>query len=200
MSFFDKLLFSVTILSIMAAGCTGSHSTSTRDQKYEEIFIPKQNPKYGIVDSFYVINAESPMTPTPENLGARFEELKEKQYFDISDIDTPVVVKASKISPPVIGDLNGDQIPDALYPYEILGGSKEDSFYLFYLVLLNNGEYLVPVEHFYAGCREAELYTRFESISDSGLVKGHQVPGIYNKYPDKFPIQYIFDGKELVAP
>lgn len=192
-SFFTIFVACFLFFSCSEAGGVGK--TAEEDLPY----VPKRTPRYGIVDSFVRLHTDVPMVPTEANSKARFDELKAKEYFDLRDIDTPVKVQPSKFARVVIGDLNMDEALDVLYPYEILGGSKEDSCFFYYLVLLNNGENLVPVEHFYAGCREAELFTSFESISDSGVVKGHQIPGIINKYPDKFPIKYYFDGKELMA-
>lgn len=192
-SFFTIFVACSLFFSCSEAGGVGK--TAEEDLPY----VPKRTPRYGIVDSFVRLHTDVPMVPTEANSKARFDELKAKEYFDLRDIDTPVKVQPSKFARVVIGDLNMDEALDVLYPYEILGGSKEDSCFFYYLVLLNNGENLVPVEHFYAGCREAELFTSFESISDSGVVKGHQIPGIINKYPDKFPIKYYFDGKELMA-
>lgn len=194
-----KQLCLIFALPLLFLSCSEG-GTVGRGKKAETLpYIPKRTAKYGVVDTFTLLSTSEPMIPTERNAKARFDELLAKEYFDLSDIDTPSLVKTSKFAPMVVGDLNADNTLDVLYPYEILGGSKEDSCFFYYLVLLNNGENLVPVEHFYAGCRDAELYISFESITDSGFVSGYQVPGIINKYPDKFPVRYYFDGTELIA-
>lgn len=161
-------------------------------------WIPESNSlAVGQID-FQLKNSTQPQTPDAQSAYTTFKQLVDDHYFQVLQHKTIQRIERNKF-PILIGDLNGDNIEDVLLPYTIFGQSKEDSFFLYYLVFLNDGESLIPVENFFAGSRDAELYFRFDKITDSGTVVGKQIPGVINKYPDQFPAHYYFDGKELIS-
>lgn len=161
-------------------------------------YHPKTNtPGLATID-FEVRNSSHPLIPDAQIIASTMRQLQAQNYFQILGLDSLRKIENNKF-PNLIGDINKDQILDVLMPYTAFGNTKVDSFFLYYLVLLNDGNELIPMENFFCGAREAELYIRFDKITDSGTVVGKQIPGIINKYPDEFPLQYYFDGQQLMA-
>lgn len=182
--------------------CKGSNAkdenTSPNIVDEDRVYHPKTNtPGLATID-FEVKNSSHPLMPDAQIIANTMRQLQAQNYFQILGLDSLRKIENNKF-PNLIGDINKDQIPDVLMPYTAFGNTKADSFFLYYLVLLNDGNELIPMENFFCGAREAELYIRFDKITDSGTVVGKHIPGIINKYPDEFPLQYYFDGQQLMA-
>lgn len=192
-------LFCIPIIFFFSACTGGKQPGAKKEESEKEEFVPKSSqPKVDTLN-FELVSGANPIVPTKEYIENKFRDLQGEAFFAFPEIEDPVRVELSNW-PVIIGDINHDRTKDVLLPYIALGPTRQDSFYVFYLVMLNNGEDLIPVEHFFSGGRESELMTQFRSVNDSGVIIGKQIPGVINKYPDEFDISYRFDGKELVAP
>lgn len=199
-----KSLFPLTLIGYLClfSGCFGE-SNANNDGGQDRLntdmgpYVPLSTfPKKEII-KFELLNASNPLEITKDVLNNFYNSLILTETFRQELEITENSQVNYKFSPRLVNDVNNDGVEDVIFLVEKDIQDKKE-FIRYYILAFNNGEELIPIEYFYAGGGESELLFEFNQITDSQIVKGFMKPNYFVKSKDVFPIEYIFDGKELV--
>jgi len=161
-------------------------------------YVPKQNqpPKKDI--TFTLVQGEGAITIDANLVKAFYDKIAQTAEFQQElEVDTLSVINY-KFDKKLVGDINRDGVEDMLLLITKNINDKR-SFQRYYVVAFNNGVELIPIEYYFAGGHESEYLTEFTTITDSATVKGVLKPNHFIKSPDVYPIEYSFDGRELIS-
>ncbi|WP_027372376.1 hypothetical protein [Chryseobacterium sp. UNC8MFCol] len=122
------------------------------------------------------------------------KQFGEDVYYDIKDELSGSIFDSER--PILIGDLNGDQLDDAIMPFTIEGRDGGNNWDAHYAIFINKGGKLSYQYSFNRGADLAETQTFFKSI-ENGVVKGVVEPGFH--YPDgeSTPVSFIYKNNRL---
>lgn len=113
-------------------------------------------------------------------------DLLSESTYDIYDEERPVL----------IGDINKDQLPDALMPFSIEGLGGGNNYTVFYAVMLNREGKLQCDTVLFRGSKMSENMLSFTAITN-GAIEGWELPGFHHPDADSIYVQYQFRNGKL---
>lgn len=127
---------------------------------------------------------------------ATFKKISESTKF-LKELDAEDASVYDSERPIVIGDLNGDQLDDAIMPFTIEGRGRGNNWAAYYAVFINQNGKLKYKLSFARGGDLSERMIEFNSI-ENGVIKGAEVPGFKFPEGDSIGVNYTYNNGKLL--
>ncbi|AZA83690.1 hypothetical protein C1637_14385 [Chryseobacterium lactis] len=193
--YFNKIYFSLLAIAVIT-GCKPEKKTVSEAKTHDTIHTntsiekepdnPTKHTKLPVVDTTAVLLAFKKASETKKFGKDLSFDIKEDLSGSIFDSERPIL----------IGDLNGDQVDDAIMPFSIEGRDGGNNWDAHYAVFINKDGQLQYQYSFDRGGDLAETQTFFKSIKD-GVVKGLEEPGFHFPEGESKPVSYVYKNNKL---
>lgn len=193
----NKIYFSLLSFTLVT-GCKSEKKTSSENIHQDTITTntstgiakdadsQKQITKLPVIDTTTVLHAFKNATITKQFGEDVNYNIKDELSGSIFDSERPIL----------IGDLNGDQLDDAIMPFTIEGRDGGNNWDAHYAIFINKNGKLNYQYSFNRGADLAETQTFFKSI-ENGVVKGVVEPGFHYADGESTPVSFRYKNNTL---